>query len=353
MLVLVYGAVRFTRFLADAASGAISPDLVLQILVVTLGMELPTLLPLAVYVAVLVSLGRLYRDSEIVALGACGVGLWQLARGVFWTVAAFAFVGGILSLLVSPSLVSMRAGLFEQAKHRAETRVFAPRRFKEFGGKDQVIYAEAIDPRTDRMSDVFVRIRRPDRQYVLVSDAAYQIERPGEGRRYMVLEKGYRYEGLPGGAAFSITRFERHAVRIVEEPSKAFERGRRMLATMALIGSTDSRHIVELHRRLSASVSIVVLGMLAVPLARTSPRGGRYGKLFLAVVVYFVYSNAISIFENLADRGAMPSLVGSWPVHAVTALVFAILLANQTSGGIRLRAKLRSAGRSRAEDTES
>lgn len=353
MLVLVYGAVRFTRFLADAASGALSPDLVLQILVLTLGMELPVLLPLALYVAVLVSLGRLYRDSEIVALGACGVGPWQLARGVFGIVAAFAVAGGSLSLLVSPSLVSMRATLLEQAKQRAETRVFAPRRFKEFGGPDQVIYADDIDSRTGRMSDVFVRIRRPDRQYVLVSRAAYQIERSGDDGRYMVLENGYRYEGQPRRAALSITRFERHAVRIVEEREKAFVRGRRMLATMALIGSTDSRHIAELRRRLSAAVSIVVLGMLAVPLARTSPRAGRYGRLFLAVVVYFVYSNAISIFENLADRGAVPSLVGTWPVHAATALAFVVLLANQASGGMRLRSKLRTAGRSRAEHTES
>ena len=73
--------------------------------------------------------------------------------------------------------------------------------------------------------------------------------------------------------------------------------------------------------------------MLAVPLARTSPREGRYGKLFLAIVVYFVYSNTISILEHLVDRGTVPGFVGVWPVHVVMVLLVLALLVNQTTGG--------------------
>ena len=342
VLVLVYGADRFTRILSDAAAGVVSPNLVLQILALKLAEKLPVLLPLALYIAVLLSLGRLYRDSEIVAFGAGGVGLWRLARGVFWVVAGFAIAGVALSLFVSPTMASMRLALLEEAKHQAETRIFVPGRFKEFGGGDQVIYVEAVDSQTGRMSNVFVRVRKPDRQHVLVSGAAYQLVTPDIGNRFMVLENGYRYAGLPGDAMFSVTRFERHAVRLEARPKETFARGRKMLATMTLIGSSDSLHVAELQRRISIAVSIVLLGMLAVPLARTSPREGRYAKLFLAIVVYFIYSNAISIFESLVDRGMVPGLVGSWPVHAVMGLVIVALLADQTTGGWRLRAKLRS-----------
>ena len=353
VLVLVYGAVRFTRFLADAAAGVVSPDLILQILALTLAKELPVLLPLALYIAVLISLGRMYRDSEIIAFGAGGVGMWRLSRGVMLVVSGFAFAGAILSLFVSPSLAVMREVLLEEAKLQAEHRVFVPRRFKEFGGGDQVIYVESIDSATGRMSDVFVRIRRPGRQYVLLSSAAYQLVRPGDGGRLMVLENGYRYAGQPGEAEFSVTRFERHAVRIDEKPKEPFARGRRMLATMALIGSGDSRHVAELQHRISAVVSIVVLGLLAVPLARTSPREGRYAKLFVAIVVYFIYSNALSIFEKQLERGAVPSFIGVWPVHAAVALVAVGLLLARASWGWRLHAKLRSIRRLRSQGTES
>ena len=336
VLVLVYGADRYTRILSEAAAGLVSPELIVRLLALKLAEKLPVFLPLALYLAVLLSLGRLYRDSEIVAFGAGGVGLWRLSRGILGVVAGFSLAGAALSLFVSPSVASMRGALLEEARHQAENRMFVPGRFKEFGGGDRIIYVEAVDSESGRMSDVFVRVRKPHRQYVLVSGTAYQVVRPDDGARYMVLENGYRYAGLPGDATFSVTRFERHAVRIEARPREAFAGRRQMLATLALIDSGDPGHLAELQRRISTAVSIMVLGMLAVPLARTSPREGRYGKLFLAVVVYFIYTNAISIFENLVDRGIVPGFVGAWPVHAAMALVVLALLVDQTTGGRRL-----------------
>ena len=341
VLVLVYGADRFTRILSDAAAGAVSPNLIIQILGLKLVEKLPVFLPLALYLAVLLSLGRLYRDSEVVAFGAGGIGLWRLSRGIFWIVAAFAFAGAALSLFVSPTVASMRSALLEEAKHQAESRSFVPGRFKEFGGGDQVIYVEAVDSVQGRMSDVFVRVRKPHQQYVLVSGAAYQVVRPESGVRYMVLEDGWRYAGLPGDTLFSVTRFERHAVRVEAQARKTSAGARRTLATAELIGSGNHADLVELQRRLSAAVSIVVLGMLAVPLARTTPREGRYGKLFMAVVVYFVYTNGLSIAENLVDREVVPSLIGVWPVHAAMATVTVLLIVRQSMGARRVGARLR------------
>ena len=353
VLVLVYGADRFSRILSDAAAGAVSPELIVQILALKLAEKLPMFLPLALYVAVLISLGRLYQDSEVTAFGAGGIGLWRLSRGIFWVVAGFSIAGAALSLFVSPSAASARWALLEEARHEAENRLFVPGRFKEFGGGDQIIYAEAVDSESGRMSNVFVRVRKPHRQYVLVSGAAYLLVHPDNGARYMVLENGWRYAGLPGEAVFSVTRFERHAVRLEAQPRDTFAVGYKMLATTALMGSGDPAHFAELQRRISAAVSIVVLGMLAVPLARTTPREGRYGKLFLAIVVYFLYTNAISIVANLVDRGVVPGLVGAWPVHAAMAIVVLALLLDQTTGGWRVGAKLRSFRRIRGGGVSS
>ncbi len=347
VLVLVYGADRFSRILSDAAAGAVSPDLILRILALKLVEKLPVFLPLALYLAVLIGLGRLYRDSEVVAFGAGGIGLWRLSRGIFRVVAGFSLVGAAVSLFVSPGAASLRWALLEEAKHQAESGMFVPGRFKEFGDGDQVIYVEAVDPGSGRMTDVFVRVRKPHRQYVLVSGAAWQDVRPESGARYMVLENGHRYAGLPGDARFSVTRFERYAVRVEARAGEAFVGGSRVLATTELIASGGPGRLAELQRRVSAAVSIVVLGMLAVPLARTTPREGRYGRLFLAVVVYFVYSNAVSIFEHLVERGVVPEIVGVWPVHAVTALVAVALLLAQTAGVRRPGAKARPTRRGR------
>ena len=99
----------------------------------------------------------------------------------------------------------MRGALLEKARHRAESQVFVPGRFKEFGTGDQVIYVEAMDYESGEMSNVFVRVRTPNRQYVRTSHAAHQVVRPASGARYMVLENGYRYAGLPWDAKLSVT----------------------------------------------------------------------------------------------------------------------------------------------------
>ena len=332
VLLLVYGANRFAGFLADAAAGLVPPALVFRLLALKLVEVLPVLLPLALYVAVLIGLGRLYKDSEITALGASGVGVWRLSGGIFRVAAACSIAGAVLSLFVSPGVASMQGALLEEARRQAEHRVFVPGRFKEFGEGDRVIYVEGVDSGTGRMSNVFVRVRNPRRQYLLVSGTAYQTVHPEDGSRFMVLEDGHRYVGTPGDAAFSVTRFERHALRIDEGPKEAFVRRRKMLATMDLVGSADPVHVAELQRRVSAAVFIVVLGMLAVPLARTSPREGRYARLFVAVVVYFVYVNTASVFENLLERGELPGFVGAWPVHGVAAAAVLALILRQTTG---------------------
>ena len=349
VLALVYGADRFTRYLSDAAAGVVPPGLVVRILALKLAEEVPMLLSLALYLGVLVSLGRLYKDSEIIAFEAAGVGLGRLSLGVFRVVAVFSFAGAALSLFISPSLASMRGALLEEARNRAENQIFVPGRFKEFGVGDQVIYVEAVDDESGEMSNVFVRVRTPNRKYVLTSRIAHQVVRPASGARYMVLENGYRYAGLPWDAKFSVTRFERHAVRIDAQPKGSIAGRPKTLATIDLVDSGNPRHYAELQRRISTAVSIAVLGMLALTLARTSPREGRYAKLFVAIVVYFIYSNAINVFESLAGRGVVSGFVGVWSVHATMALVAFTLLVNQTSGGRRLSARLRSEGRHGSE----
>ena len=355
VLGLVYGAVRFTRFLDDAAAGLVSADLILQMLAFKLLEKLPVLLPIAIYLAVLIGMGRLYRDNEITALGAGGVGIWQISKGVAQVVAGISIAGAALSLFVSPDMASMQKSVLEKARQKAESRVFVPGRFKEFGGGDLIVFVEAVDSDTGRMSGVFVRIRKPGRQYLLVSDTARQTRRPGGGGRFMILENGHRYAGLPGDAAFSVTEFERYVVRIGAEPKpkEGVVRRGKMLATMDLIGSGDPRHVAELQRRISTAVSILLLGLLAVPLARTSPREGRRAKLFTAVFVYFIYSNTASIFERLLERGMLPGFVGVWPVHVALALVVLVLLLDhQTVAGWRFGAMRRSAERKSGRSSE-
>ena len=136
-------------------------------------------------------------------------------------------------------------------------------------------------------------------------------------------------------------RFEKHAVRLEQRREQVASGKLEAVSSLDLWRTGGLGQIAELQRRLSIPISVVILGVLAVPMARTSPRGGRYAKLFLAVVVYFLYNNALGIAHKLVGRGDLPAAIGVWPVHLLLAAIALALVFQQYSGRWRLRLRWR------------
>ena len=330
VLLLIYVSNRFVRYLAQAASGYISGDLILELMLLKLAENLSILLPLALYLAVLLALGRLYRDSEVIAMMAAGVGLRGLARALAWFAAGFAVVAAGLSLYVAPKAAELQHALFEQAKGKAQVAGIQPGRFREFGGGERVVYVEDIAADGSSMSNVFVHVRSRRGQDLLVAERAYPSVEGAEGDRFVVLENGHRYTGEPGDLNFVVTRFERHAVRL-ERAAGPDYRKLESTPTLDLLREGDARHLAELQWRLSVPLSTLVLAVLALPLSRTSPRQGRYARLVSAFVLYFIYNNALGIAQKLVERAELHPAVGVWPVHLVFAAAAVVMLLRQSS----------------------
>ena len=342
VLVLVYGASRFVRLLAEAAAGRLPGDTVFPLVLVKLVTGLPVLLPLAFFVALLLALGRLHRDHEMVALAAGGIGVPQIARMVMPLTGLVAAAVAVLSCLVSPRLVSFEDSLLVRARGEAEVSSVLPGIFSAFG-EGGVVYVESVDEDRRTMRDVFVRVARPNRDEVMTASRAYQsAEGPG-GERYMVLEEGYRYAGRPGRADFSITRFERHAVRLDAVMRRSERASIDAVLTSDLWMALDTTHLAELQWRISLPVSVVPLALLAVPLSRTGRRQGRYARLLAGVVLYFIYSNSLGITRSLVERGELAAWIGLWPVHLALFALAAALLARH-GGRRRYRIPPRGAG---------
>ncbi|MDX1512650.1 MAG: LPS export ABC transporter permease LptF [Gammaproteobacteria bacterium] len=331
ILVLIYASSRFARFLSDAAAGLISGDLIFQLLILKISQNLELLLPVSIYFGVLIGLGRLYKDSEIVAMLASGVGIRNIYQGVIWIGVAFALITLALSLYAAPRIATEQAKLLARAKGEAEISGIIPGRFRELSGGDRVFYAEQLSPDRRTMRNVFVQVRRSDRQEIAVARRAYLSVQGREGDRFVVLEDGYRYTGHPGAVDYVITRFEKHAVRIADRGDDPEYRKLESLPSLELLQSGQRGYIAELQWRLSLPLSVIVLCMLAVPLSRTSPRQGKYAKLFTAVIIYFIYNNGIGVAQKLVERGELHPWVGVWPVHVAVALVAIAMLWTQNT----------------------
>ena len=335
VLLLVFIANRFVRLLTEAAAGRLPGDVIAQLVIIKLTASLTVLLPMAFFFGVLLALGRLYKDSEVVAMSAGGIGLQRLSRAVATPALAFGLLVAVLSCYVSPRISAIEDSIVTRARGEAEVTGLSPGSFKEFG-KGNIVYVESIEPDRRTMRRVFVRVRRGEREELLVADRAYQSVQGRDGERFMVLEDGHRYSGRPGRRDFIVTRFERHAVRLDVVTRSKRRSSLDSIRTLDLWRSAKSTHAAELQWRISLPISVVLLAMLAVPLSRTSPRQGRYGKLFIAVVVYFVYNNGVGIAQSLIERGELSPWIGVWPVHLAVAAAATALIFSQSAGGWRL-----------------
>ena len=320
VLTLVFVANRFSRFLNEATDGRIASELIFELLALKLASSLVVLLPLAFFFGVLLALGRLSRDSELVALSAGGFGVDRLAWLTLKLAVMFALVVASLSLVIAPHLNQLQDSLVYRARGEAEITGLVAGKFKSFGGGDQVVYIEDYADDGATMHEVFVRIRRGDKEELLFARRAFEERRGEAGDRFIVLEDGRRYAGVPGQANYVVTQFHRHAVRLDVFASRVRRVSLDSQTTLELWQASSPAAMAELQKRISLPLSSVLLAVLAVPLASAGLREARYARLLAGIGIYFAYNNAIGIASELVERGDVPAVVGVWPVHLIVGI---------------------------------
>ncbi len=325
VVLLIFLSDRFVRFLADAAAGKIPSELILTLITLKFLSVLVILLPLTFYIAVMLALGRLYKDSEMTVLAACGVGPLRILSPILKLSFGVALLVSLLSLYVSPWAITKSDELKARAQAASEITGLTPGRFKESRRGDRVIYVEHIAPDRLSMSNVFVQSREQGKLGIVSAERAMQTVDQESGDRFIVLENGQRYEGTPGSVEYKVVRYARYAVRINEAEPGAIRHQHAAQGSRALLTSTERGAAAELQWRFSMPLSVVLLAALAVQLARATPRQGKYAKVLLAILIYLIYSNLLGISRAWLERDLIPPWVGLWWVHGALLLVIALL----------------------------
>jgi len=230
-----------------------------------------------------------------------------------------------LSLDVAPQAMSSVLGLRAVALRAGQVAPVAPGRFRSFGGGNTVVYAQSAAP-DGTLSNVFVERRRGDRVEVAVAGHARHSVSPDGNSLTITLLDGERYEGEPGGAQYRIMRFAEHTIPVRMPPPVIDVSDLDAAPTARLIGASDRASQAELQWRLAVPVMCIVLAVIAVPLSRLRPRQGRYARLWVAVVIYLVYSNLITLGRSWIEHGTMPASVGLWWTHAAVIAAAALLV---------------------------
>ena len=333
-LFFILVTVILVRLLSQTAGGHVPPDAVLALIGLSTLNHVSVVLALSCFVAVLLSITRSYRDSEMVVWFSSGVPLsawiWPVLR---FSIPIVLVVGG-LSLFLSPWAQGKANDYRKRLEGREEVTRVSPGMFSESADGRRVFFVESVDQAAGRLRNVFISHAKDGRQGVVVSKEGL-METAANGDRFVVLLNGYRHEGVPGSADYRVMSFDRYAVRIEQKGISAPEQTSRTMRTQELLSSSVVADQGELVWRFGIPVATLILALLAIPLAFVNPRAGRTNNLFFAILAFAVYLNLLGVCQAWVSKGKLSFGLGMYGVHGLMLGVLCVLFVWRTWSGRR------------------
>lgn len=339
VLVLVLLATMFIRYLGRVARGDVAAHILLELVGLELLRNLSVLIPPAFFFAILISLGRMHRNNELVVLEACGLGPLRIFRSVMVASLPVALLVTWLAAWVLPWGNQQMSQARQSSRNQAvELSLIEAGRFNEHSDGDLVFYVAELDPQRQTMHDIFVQNREHGKIGLVVAAGGRRRVDPVTGDSYLVLENGTRYEGEAGSRNYRIGSFDAYSLRVGRDSDQPVQPVRRKeLPTAELLRSADVENQAEGQYRMMQPLAVLAFALLSIPLTRSRPRQGMAGRMLTAFLVYFVFLNLLGVSQNLMRSGDTPVWLGLWWVPLCMLLLGLGLMGLDTATGRALR----------------
>ena len=319
---------QLIRLLGEAAGDKLASEAVLALLGFGALNYLPVLLSLTLFIAVLMTLSRSYRDSEMIVWFSSGLPLTAWVRPVLIFAAPLLMLIAALSLYLSPWALGKSIEYRQKMDSRDDVSRVAPGAFKESASADRVFFVEEVAGDEGRVKNVFISSVQHGRLGVMAAAQGSQMSM-ANGDRFLVLENGRRYEGKAGQADFRVMQFDRYAVRVETREAQGITESPKSLPLQQLWAQPTPPNLGELVWRMGIPLAALNLSLLAIPLSFANPRAGRTNNLIFALLAYMTYSNLISISQAWVAQGRLRFEIGSWAVHCIMLLLLAAMFSRR------------------------
>lgn len=314
------------RVLSDISEGKTPIEALLPVLVGQSIHILALLLPLGFFLGVVFAFGRLYKDHELVVLQACGFGYRQLYSAVIKIMLPVLAISLWFSLWLGADMQQRAIKIVDEKENVHEFQQLKVGQFNENKNSDQVFFMQSMSP--DRMEIQNIVISRQGLQNDVLETAQSGRHKLDENTGDLFLEvgPGTRYEGTAGEADYRVIDFKRHGILLKKKPSHVSTLDSDEKYFSDVMASSALKDRVELWWRISIPVTLLILGLLAVPLSYIAPRQGRYGKIGLSILVFIVYLNMLGLTRSALENGSVPMWINFWWVHGLFILLTIVLL---------------------------
>lgn len=328
IVVFVFLCNQFVHYLTYVSSGKYAISSLYHLVLLQAPILIGYMLPLGLFLGVLLSFGRLYADSEMTVLYACGFSRQQLIRVTFIYALIVMAVVAFLVLWFNPIIALKRDQMLDQAEASTVYQTILPGRFRSTKNGKNVFYIESMSHDRHHMKNIFVaQAGEKNKWNVLSANKGFQWTDPETGGEYLVTQDGYRFTGVPGQKDYEKIKFDRYGVQLNAPRVAQKNEGVETTSTAHLImhGGKNREEMAELQWRFAMPISVLLLALLAVPLSYVRPRQGRFAQLVPALFIYFIYVNLIFMSRSWIEDGVIPGWFGIWWVHLVV-LGFAFFL---------------------------
>ncbi|MCW8930100.1 MAG: LPS export ABC transporter permease LptF, partial [Gammaproteobacteria bacterium] len=297
VLFLIILSTQLLRSLSTVAEGKIGLDFLFSLIFLKNLESLTLILPLTLFLSILLALSRLYKDSEMVALSACGIGPGTLLQSISIVLFSFIFLEIGLALVLAPWASNKMQHAEESFKAEADIELITPGQFNMADDGKRALYTQDM-PAPSKLHNVFLHVDNGDTSSVMSSDEANIVTDDRQGARYIVFQNGNRYDGTPGALDYRFIKFKDYGVLLEGKALTDIILDRGAVPTTELLKSDKLSHIAEFQWRVSQVFMMILLALIAVPLSKSAPRQGRYAKMALAIFLYIVYSNLLVVGMN-------------------------------------------------------
>lgn len=326
VLLLIIIGNTFVRLLGSVSSGAYPVDVLGKLVFLgSMGFGIK-LVPVALLIGMMLAFGRFYRDHEMSAFHASGIGPKEIYKGIFLFVGPLVLVMTLLVLFATPAIEKSYRSITNEIKQRPEASGILVGEFMntKTKGKLLTLFVEDIDEENVVMKRFFMHLDNKNEETVITGQKALLYIDPDSGGRIFKLENGSRYDINRDSGVFSIFRFVEHGIHI---PALQLNLSKSLEAEsfVNLLKNDDLISKAEIHWRLALIFSAPIMALIAFPLSHTNPRQGRFGKLSIGILLYAVYANMIISGQSMIEDGDIPNWLGLWWVH-LSFILFAMWL---------------------------
>ena len=326
-----------------ASKGIIPNDSILTILVFSLLKYLPILITLTLFLTILLTLSRWFRDSEMMIWFSSGLGLTSFIRPILFFSLPIILLIGFLSLYLSPWATQKSEEYKAGLKNRDELATISPGSFKESKSKDRVFYIEGFGDLGSKVKNVFVQSEQNGKLGIIVSNEGSRVSTSTDKDEYIVLKKGKRYEVNHENNNFTEIKFDDYGFLVERKLPPIIDVNQvEAMPTALLLLTNGNREIAEFVWRVSLPISGIVLIILAIPLSFINPRSGRSVNIIIAIMIFAIYNNLMGVTQSYINLGKLNPYFGGAIVHVLIISIASYLMLRRNLNLPLLPSKVRN-----------